>query len=354
MQKEIIMRNKDQIRKIRFSLILCLLVFALTACSTNGGSQASRTNSPSGPSAASGGTTKPDGTDAVSVTTTAKAAQATTAALKNQFLPAIEPQALYDQDKIKVTLDVFPGMNKQTYRVTAVNESDQAILISLDPFTVDDISLPVVLVKNGIGSTNAHLNAGETGIYSVRFGTVTDGSEKNYYQRFGFGELGDFSTRLRIKDDLNKDIVQTQEVTIKTDRGVVPPKTETVTKNLLLDEGGIKLYLAGGEHDIGFNVIELVFYYENTLDSKVNITSTSMLWDGKEHDTKLYNSLTAGKKGFFEHDIDVDDLAEANIRDPKKLEIAFDFLDTADSMKKIIQTDPIDLKLEQFPLVQVE
>lgn len=265
----------------------------------------------------------------------------------NDFLSNLQPQVLYDKNGINVTLDEFPEKSPLAYRVTTVNGSDAPIIVRLGPWNAGGVSIIQKLVNPDSKIANDTIAPGTTGTALVQFGTLSDYFEVLPYREHGLGSIGDFKTDVIILNDMMSETDRATDVLVTTARGPQTPDLAPVTKNLLIDEGGVKLYLVEArDNETSF---AFTFFYENTLSEPLVIESAGMKWDGTEYDTKLYNTLLPGIQGFFSHSASGSQLADQGITDPQTVEISFVIKHSSGDYSEVARTEYTNLNLAQYP-----
>lgn len=152
----------------------------------------------------------------------------------NLFFSNLEPQVIYDENNIKITLEVAPDREDRTYYVTAVNGLDKDISVRLGPIVVDGITIRMSLMN--VNETGLqYLPAGATGVSEISLINIVDSLFSNHYKDSGLGNIGDFDVKIVINDDMSNILFEPKIVTVKTDRGPIKPDTSLITKNMLLD-----------------------------------------------------------------------------------------------------------------------
>lgn len=266
----------------------------------------------------------------------------------NLFFSNLEPQVIYDENNIKITLEVAPDREDRTYYVTAVNGLDKDISVRLGPIVVDGITIRMSLMN--VNETGLqYLPAGATGVSEISLINIVDSLFSNHYKDSGLGNIGDFDVKIVINDDMSNILFEPKIVTVKTDRGPIKPDTSLITKNMLLDREGIKLYLITAadyyEENYGF-----LYYYENSHDKDVDLESIGYKADGVEFEEPkgtMFFTMPANSKGFYEGP--VKGYSKVGITDPKNFEIKFKFTDYEELS---FETDFINFNLDKFPAVK--
>lgn len=261
------------------------------------------------------------------------------------FFSNLETQVIYDENNVKITLEVAPDREDRTYYVTAVNGLDKEISVKLGPIFVDGITIRMGLLN--VNETGVqYLPAGATGVSEISLVNTQDSFLSNHYKDSGLGNIGDFDLKIVINDDMSNILFEPKTVTVKTDRGPIKPDISLITKNILIDREGIKLYLINAVDYYEENHF-FVYYYENSHDKDVDLESIGYKADGVEFEElkgTMFFTMPAKSKGFYEGS--VKGYKKIGVTDPKNFEITFKFTDYEDLS---FETDFINFNLDKFP-----
>lgn len=322
-------------------LLAIVLTFSLSAC----GNSPKPIEKPDKPASA---TKVPENTEESKLEATKPSSQTQEVAVDNQLFANLAPQVIYDENNIKVSVEVAPEKQPRTYQVTVVNGTDKTISFSLGGIMVEGIIIRMSLVDPKTDIMIRDIEAGKTMVGVISLQNLQDSFFANHYKDSGLGNLGDFETMVVIKDDALTLLFEPKVVSVKTDRGPTKPDLSLVTKNLMLDQEGIKLYLVqsfASEFDYRF-----VFFYENPHDVDVAMQSTVEKADGVEISTGpagMYFEMPAKSKGFYEH-ITTKHI-KAGVLEPKNFEAKLLF---TDYNALNFETDFVSFNMDKFPPIK--
>lgn len=329
--------NSKRLMKGLVYLLAMVMVFSLTAC---GNQPATGDTPPPAPSE-----TEKSDTPATSPPADSPAPEPQPEQADNQFWANLEPQVIYDENEIKLTLEVVPDKPARTYQVTAVNGTDKTISLELGPVIVDGVEIQMGLINPETQIWDRYINPGETQVSEVTMQNLINLQGFNLYKDSGLGNIGDFDITIVLKDDSLELLADPKVVSVQTDRGLIKPDLSIVTKNLLVDKEGIKLYLV--KTTAGEDYHDFLFFYENTHDKMVSGQSVVLQADGVEYGSGpsgMYFEMAPQSKGFYQfYD---DDYYDAGVTDPKNFEAKFKF---SDFETLNFETDLVSFQLDKFP-----
>jgi hypothetical protein len=334
------MKSKRTIRAMLFLLVI-VIVFGLSACGNQGTSN-DNTEVPTSEPEKADNSEEPKAEDTKPNPTTNKIPE------EDQFFANLEPQVIYDENNVKITLEVAPDKQVRTYQVTIENGMDKTIEVKLNYFVVEGVRVRMSLVGKTSQIWIKHISPGETVVTEVSLTNLEDLHEYNLYKDSGLGNLGDFETTITLVDDELNQLTEPKVVSIKTERGPTKPDLSVVTKNMLVDQEGIKLSLTRVfTNEMNYRFI---FFYENPHENAVDMQSTTVNADGlviHEGTMGMFFSMPPKSKGFYQHVSSK--FLDAGVTELKNVEAKFKF---TDYQGLEFETDLIPFNLDQFPPIK--